>query len=241
MSARRTYPLPEGACIWMEAGVIDYRLCNRSFDCENCALDQALRGGLEEHIAEEQESPSSLPATRFHRSHLWVRETLTCGEWMIGLDHHALSSFSRPMSLSLPRPGRAIAQGDELLALLVDGEALRWSAPVAVFVLERNDRWVDDAATLQAAPYTDGWAALVKFPECPADQIWMARQSMDALERSEHEALKQLVMAGMNANRTAGVTAPDGGHLIAPPDQLLPLRDYLAFLRVRWDLLPAGC
>ena len=29
-------------CIWMEAGVIDYKICNKDFDCEHCELDRAM-------------------------------------------------------------------------------------------------------------------------------------------------------------------------------------------------------
>lgn len=32
-------------CVWMEAGVISFWLCNREYDCEHCPLDAALRGG----------------------------------------------------------------------------------------------------------------------------------------------------------------------------------------------------
>ena len=36
--------LTDQACVWMRAGVIRFWLCDRSFDCENCPLDAALRG-----------------------------------------------------------------------------------------------------------------------------------------------------------------------------------------------------
>ncbi len=32
-------------CIWMLAGVLSYRLCDRNYDCERCELFHALRGG----------------------------------------------------------------------------------------------------------------------------------------------------------------------------------------------------
>jgi len=30
-------------CVWMTAGVLNYMLCDRDFECEHCALDQVLR------------------------------------------------------------------------------------------------------------------------------------------------------------------------------------------------------
>ena len=35
-------PPEELKCVWMTAGVLTYKLCNRGFDCERCLLHQAL-------------------------------------------------------------------------------------------------------------------------------------------------------------------------------------------------------
>ncbi|HYW69484.1 MAG TPA: hypothetical protein VE961_00530 [Pyrinomonadaceae bacterium] len=35
-------PAPSLYCVWMDAGVVNYKLCDRSYDCERCPLDQAL-------------------------------------------------------------------------------------------------------------------------------------------------------------------------------------------------------
>ena len=29
-------------CIWMEAGVVDFKLCNHCFDCATCEFDRAM-------------------------------------------------------------------------------------------------------------------------------------------------------------------------------------------------------
>jgi glycine cleavage system H lipoate-binding protein len=34
-------------CIWMKAGVINFRLCDNAFDCTNCAFDTAMSKALE--------------------------------------------------------------------------------------------------------------------------------------------------------------------------------------------------
>jgi len=30
-------------CIWMECGYVEYKLCDRDFDCENCPFDKAIK------------------------------------------------------------------------------------------------------------------------------------------------------------------------------------------------------
>lgn len=217
---------------------MDYRLCERKFDCENCPLDQALRGRGAPPVRFERPDQIA-PSVRFDRSHLWINETATKGEWGLGLDHHAFRSFSSALTLSLPRPGRSIAKGEELLALLVGDEALRWPSPEDLVVLERNDRWSQEAEGLRGSPYQDGWALLVKFPQPQAADHWLNAVAIETIRRVEQDALKELILAGMKAKDPTGQTAHDGGMLIAPADQILPRRDYLAFLRVQWGLLPA--
>ncbi|MFP3870469.1 MAG: glycine cleavage system protein H [Syntrophobacteria bacterium] len=39
----KSVPNGDGKCIWMEAGVIDYKLCNNYFNCHTCAFDRAMR------------------------------------------------------------------------------------------------------------------------------------------------------------------------------------------------------
>ena len=31
-------------CVWMQAGVVGYKLCDREFDCDHCPFDAALHG-----------------------------------------------------------------------------------------------------------------------------------------------------------------------------------------------------
>jgi hypothetical protein len=40
---RRTAASPT-QCVWMQAGVVGYKLCDREFDCDRCPFDAALRG-----------------------------------------------------------------------------------------------------------------------------------------------------------------------------------------------------
>lgn len=40
---RRTAESPT-QCVWMQAGVVGYKLCDREFDCDQCPFDAALRG-----------------------------------------------------------------------------------------------------------------------------------------------------------------------------------------------------
>ncbi len=42
-SGFKTVPGSEEKCIWMEAGVIDYKLCNNYYNCHTCSFDKAMK------------------------------------------------------------------------------------------------------------------------------------------------------------------------------------------------------
>ena len=50
----------EPVCIWVSAGVLNYRLCDRSFQCEGCDLFHALTAG-DAHTFRSCDGPESRP------------------------------------------------------------------------------------------------------------------------------------------------------------------------------------
>lgn len=71
----------EDACIWMKAGVINYRKCDNGFDCNGCPFDRAMRKamGIEENVDSEQASPKWVAylQQKYHGSARPCRHALT--------------------------------------------------------------------------------------------------------------------------------------------------------------------
>ena len=238
MRSRKNAPPSGSPCIWMQAGVIDYWLCDRSFNCEACPLDRALRGRFADRSQRVPLAATPKPSTlRFHPSHIWINPVSET-EWKLGLDSHSLHAFTEPATVSLPRAGRRIAKEERLLSLLVDSDALRWPSPVDLVVLERNDRWNADAPQMRELPDGDNWLLLVKLPHGLNQSAWLESDPMDRLCHQENTALRDLCMAATAADSEVGETAADGGVLMRPADQILPKKSFFAFLRGRWGLMP---
>jgi len=49
----------EDECIWMKAGVVNFRRCDNSFDCSSCPFDKGMRKamGIDESLKTEQAAP----------------------------------------------------------------------------------------------------------------------------------------------------------------------------------------
>ncbi|MBW2066598.1 MAG: glycine cleavage system protein H [Deltaproteobacteria bacterium] len=50
----------ENECIWMKAGVVNFRLCDNDFDCQTCPFDMGMRKamGVSRQTGKKSESPS---------------------------------------------------------------------------------------------------------------------------------------------------------------------------------------
>ncbi len=36
----------ESQCVWMRAGIINFRICENNYDCANCAFDRSMGGAM---------------------------------------------------------------------------------------------------------------------------------------------------------------------------------------------------
>lgn len=114
-------------CVWVTAGVLSYRLCDREFDCEGCPLYLALRGGGAGAVAAagpagpgpapvggddpvgrflaELGSGCTLHLDRpYSAEGLWMEST-SSGEVRIGLDDYTLRLLQPVDNVVLPRVG----------------------------------------------------------------------------------------------------------------------------------------
>ncbi len=89
----RVIPDGEMNCIWVEAGLVSYKLCDRNFECEDCPFDQVMH---------RQSHPSSMPLTAKAAGSVEakIEEKAVSGcEMLVSLLN---GFFALPMSVSLP-------------------------------------------------------------------------------------------------------------------------------------------
>ena len=71
----------ENECIWMKAGVINYRLCDHAYDCNNCPFDTGMRKamGMDDNDDSKKIAPRWVRylQERYHGSSRPCRHVLT--------------------------------------------------------------------------------------------------------------------------------------------------------------------
>lgn len=229
----------EEACVWMDAGVLTYRLCDRGFDCEHCPLHAALRcemrpeGAEAHHAAGRLGAGADFPSDRLYsRGHAWVKALE--GGWArvrVGIDGLASSLFGEVGGVRRASESGEFPRGRPLCAIEGEGGGVAIGAPVAGRVARWNDAVLADASRLVDDPYGAGWIAELtrvseRAPSGLLDAGQMARQSRFDGRRFR----RQVAMALLAETGTAG-RASLGTDAGADLRRVLGAERYMALVR----------
>ena len=188
-------------CVWMTAGVVDYKLCDAGFDCEHCPFDESIGGARRQAAPRAGKRDSDrldgaevrgyrLPALFYHPRHAWAR--IEDGPTVrIGLDDFGQRLLGRIYSVALPPQGARLRRGDTgLRATHQEGEA-NIVSPVSGIVRGVNTLLPQCPSLLNRDPYGGGWALLLEpsdLEEClkgllygTSAAAWL-RDEVDTLE-----------------------------------------------------------
>src|SRR5262249_21935091 len=155
-------------CIWMLAGVVGYKLCDREFNCEHCPFDLAIRDAAHSwspsHPLNAGRSDLTLvgdcavPTSLFyHPAHLWARIE-DKGRVRVGLDDFAQRVIGRVYSISLPAPAAEASESCACWSLSHQAGVTSLLSPVAGLVRQINPKLIEQPSLVNRDPYGDGWA-----------------------------------------------------------------------------------
>lgn len=197
-------------CWWMLAGIVDYKLCDRDFDCENCPFDLILHSGAQH---EPDNVDSQLIDSAFYSpTHVWSRVE-DQGNVRIGLDDFAQRLLGRVYAVSLPHEGLRLEKGQLCLSVTHRHGKTSMAAPVSGTILDVNWKLNQSPSLLNRDPYGDGWALLIKPTDLRIDlrNLFYGSRAV-AWHRDEEERLQSLTL-DISARTTGTSILPDGGML----------------------------
>lgn len=165
------HPVEPVKCVWMSAGLVDFKLCSLQFDCEHCSFDRAIRG-----MNPQTDTPPALrdvrelvdeqgfrldPASFYDASHIWLRVEEE-GRVRVGLDDFGQRLSGRIYSLQLPDPGRAVTAGKECWRITHGYGETALGSGVEGTVVQRNEKLKQIPSLINTDPYGEGWAFLLE-------------------------------------------------------------------------------
>jgi Glycine cleavage system H protein (lipoate-binding) len=236
-----TVPAESKECIWMSAGVLSYRLCDREFDCEHCLLDMALHGGDSGASASwtpGEWGPSGyrlFPQDRhFSPAHTWVLE-LGSASVRLGVDALLAWLLSETTSVKLPAPNTWLERGEVAATLFAKGGKLTVPAPISGRVLGRNEAALGCPELVVSAPYGAGWLVDMAVEPGRRNKQFtrlLCGPDMEKLSRSHLHNFHSRTDALLAARPArVGATLADGGNALTDPRAMLGPARYLRLVQ----------
>ncbi len=148
--ANRVWPEGESACIWMQAGLVAFKLCDRAFACAGCPFDELMRSGAARSAGEgssagegdrqrvtglgpeSQESP--LPSLHFdpatwYGAGFWYMRPRGSRLFEIGLNENGTIFLPPVREVILPRRGASLTTSQPTMWLITSDGTLGLTAP----------------------------------------------------------------------------------------------------------------
>jgi glycine cleavage system H lipoate-binding protein len=195
-------------CVWMQAGLLTYQLCDREFECESCPLDAALR-----HQSTIDQSISKLlQHTRLYsRRHCWIMKT--GNRVVVGIEPLFASRLLGITDVELPQQGERLKPNRVSVTIVAERERVPVFTPCAGRVASVNALLQQDVHQLTDSPLDRGWlfeyhTRSVTQPNEPMMNAAEAHRKYEEDEIEFRAALQGLVGP---AGRSVGATLTDGG------------------------------
>jgi glycine cleavage system H protein len=225
-------PDQENRCIWMDLGVVTFKICDRGYQCEDCPLDIGLRGrhldsavlrGGELQLAEAGETHDrSFPLSQqlrqsllkrmlgpyfewdrfYHPRHTWVR-VISKDEYLIGIDSALATVLGTIDEIQLPAPGAHLKTGHALCEIRQLDRSFSVSSPISGEVVHVNHELSDHPPRLLSDPTKGGWICAAR-PDLPESDLKSCAAGIHALSWFVQELLRieQIVAGGVERNKT---------------------------------------
>lgn len=228
----------EPTCIWVLAGVLSYRLCDRNYDCENCELYHVLQGSRHPAASEGLPGVGVAPASEsttetligsylcrltagcdlhldrpYSPCHFWLQHTQD-SQVLLGLDGHLLRVLYPLEHITLPRVGTSLERGEHCGWITRGQIALPLCTPIAGKVEAVNGAYIDRLNSRGAANGGDDWLLDLEANEDPdsVPGLYRGEQTL-AWYLKNIQLLKRHLWAALakTVDSTVGATMSDGG------------------------------
>lgn len=236
ITALKLIPNGSSVCIWMSAGLIKYKLCDRNYDCDNCPIDKAMRGDLAEGVPSKKSIPKDeikqlvdgfvVPdGFFFHQGHSWVKiesaDTAT-----VGIDDFTCKLVGRIDHVKLPPIGSKLKQGERAWTIYLSHKSFDMLSPLEGEVISLNSDVVKNPALINESPYERGWLFRVRASRLNADL-----KNLLSKELARRWAEVEVEKLYIEANNNLGKVRFDGGVIIDGIAKSLDIYDWDRIVR----------
>ena len=180
--------IPEGElrCVWMDAGVTEFKLCDQEFSCETYTFNKNVvkqnRNNTMTH-AQQETQPSTdgramtadaffnnilkkrlddlrtvnIPRDRIYgRGQFWIQQNET-GHYIVGINNILANFFQPILSIVISKAPANIHRHDPFCWIILPGGAITLRSPIDGTIIRFNPALQHLPDLLNTAPFNDGW------------------------------------------------------------------------------------
>jgi len=209
---RKIVPAGEMECVWADAGVVPYKLCDSSFDCQNCSFDIVMRGGKELVPRRIQSRGGKICTHRFYsHCHTWA-QVEEKAYVRIGIDDFGQNILGPVEKICLPLKDEKI--GKKSVRIKARGQIIQLKPPIDGYIEEVNEDLINQPQMVNKSPYEKGWLVLLR-PTRLVKNLKKLFYGAAAIQWFDVEMYRLAALITTEINRKVdqqlGMTLPDGG------------------------------
>ncbi len=250
--------IPKGdkPCVWMELGVVAYKICDRDFNCDTCPLDIGLRGLAGTPTTDEAKDKSPVPSVEpvsrrgqnydptrfslvshlenfrdddryFYPKHTWI-QVKAPDRVYVGIDNIAAIVLGSIDDVSLPARGQRILRGECCCQIIQGVRVFSILSPVSGRVVETNEDLHAFPDELVLDSLGKGWLCCIE-PDNLEDDLRFCRvgEAVFPWYLKELEWLDSILTKSLRrSKKLLGHTMYDGGELSRNLQDLLSPDEY---------------
>lgn len=255
--------IPEGElnCIWAEAGLVSYKLCDRNCECDDCPFDQVMRQKVVPALASSYAVKSAasetgakdrlkqdtlldvirnifdrplakkIPEDRYYSAGHIWIKTVGEKVCRIGIDHYVADLLEGVGSVVLPQPGTPSVRHNPCAWIICDEGTIAVHSPVNGRIRCVNPQLMDSATLVKSDSYETGWLSDISTDE-ETPADCVDASTMVSRSKEQFHRLKQNIMNEFDARPPSlGVTMMDGGIRPKNLKDVLGTAEYVRFLQ----------
>ena len=115
---------------------------------------------------------------KFTKTHEWL--SLNADAGTVGITQHAQEEISDVVFVELPKPGKSVAQGEEIAVVESVKAAFSIYAPVSGTIAEVNETLAKDPGLINHSPLDQGWIVRMKAKNPAESESLMDQGQYDA-------------------------------------------------------------
>lgn len=218
-------------CIWMASQVIEYKLCDNQFDCENCRFDKVMTNLLNEKETQNTDISNiantisnKLQSIKFDDKIIYLKNNLIAKEicsdtFYLGISPILISFLDSVSSLSVSECRKNILTDQQVIQILGNWGSISLSAPMNFMIYDLLDFPIDTLLEFQ-------WVAIFGAIN---QEVSKGRLCQDEWQTMHKNALNTIEEIKSHVPQV-GTTMMDGGTQIKFLHQLIGKKRYVNIL-----------